>query len=378
MFRVVKVKFKNSGRVYFFDALDFEIHKGDGVIVETARGNMLGDAVAEIEDTPEEKLVAPLKPVIRLAEEEDFEQLEYYRSKEPEAAEICREKIEEHGLAMKLVDVEYAYNGSKLTFYFTADNRVDFRELLKDLTSIFKTRIDLRQIGDRDEAKKCGGLGFCGRPICCNSFLNDFSPVSIKMAKSQNLSLIPVKISGICGKLMCCLRYEYESYESMQKQMPKIGKEFETPDGIGVVLENNIITEMTKLKVTLADGTLDVRSYPFRELVPVTAPDEAETPAEKPEQKATEPEETVETADDKAAETESKPEEVNGNADAGSSQEQAKPKSARPNFRSGRFNGKAHNNRPHFNQQKNDPGKAKQPNPNVQQKKDNAKPRQVY
>ncbi len=377
MFRVVKVKFRNSGRVYFFDALDFEIHKGDSVIVETARGNMLGDAIAEIEDTPEEKLVAPLKPVIRLAQKEDLEQQEYYHSKEGEAADICREKIEEHNLAMKLVDVEYAYNGSKLTFYFTADNRVDFRELLKDLTSIFKTRIDLRQIGDRDEAKKCGGLGFCGRPICCNTFLNDFSPVSIKMAKSQNLSLNPVKISGICGKLMCCLRYEYESYESMQKQMPKIGKEFETPDGIGVVLENNIITEMTKLKVTLADGTLDVRSYPFRELVPASpAPAAADAPTETPEQqeKQMDPAE----AEEKQPQSSDTKAEADPSAEVKDSTSQPKDKPSSPAFRGRRFSGRPQQGRHNYNQQKNDPLKSKQPNPNVQQKKDNTKPRQVY
>ena len=271
MSKVVKVKFRNSGRVYFFDALDFEINKGDGLVVDTARGNMLGEAIASPEEIEEDKLVAPLKPVIRTATEEDFELQEYYRGKESEASAICQKKIAEHGLGMKLVDTEYAFNGTKLTFYFTADQRVDFRELLKDLTSIFKTRIDLRQIGDRDEAKKCGGLGFCGRPVCCNTFLNDFTPVSIKMAKTQNLSLNPVKISGICGKLMCCLRYEQDAYEAMQKIMPRAGKEFNTPDGVGIVLENNVITETTKLKVTIADGTFDVRSYPFRELEPVTA-----------------------------------------------------------------------------------------------------------
>lgn len=375
MFKVVKVKFRNSSRVYFFDALDFDIQKGDGVIVETARGNMLGEAVSAPEDTPEEKLVAPLKPVIRLAVPDDFEQQEYYRSQEAEAGEICRAKIEEHGLAMKLVDVEYAYNGTKLTFYFTADNRVDFRELLKDLTAIFKTRIDLRQIGDRDEAKKCGGLGFCGRPICCNTFLNDFTPVSIKMAKSQNLSLNPVKISGICGKLMCCLRYEYDCYESMQKLMPKIGKEFETPDGVGTVLENNIITETTKVKVTLADGTLDVRSYPFRELVPLAATpaapqaenaeDTADETAEKPSSEAEKPEEA---ADPTPAETKPQvdPEQLQTVKQQNPSKQ---PNVSKPN------------NRSRFNRGRHYQAKNKQPNANMQPnqpKKDTAKPRQVY
>ncbi|MBR4435572.1 MAG: stage 0 sporulation protein [Clostridia bacterium] len=266
MHRVVKVRFRNSTRTYFFDALDFDINKGDGLIVDTSHGNMLGEAVAAPEEMSDEKLTAALKPVIRKAEQQDYEQMEYYRSKEGDAMAACQQRINDRKLEMKLVSAEYAYNGSKLTFYFTADNRVDFRELLKDLTAIFKTRIDLRQIGDRDEAKKCGGLGFCGRPICCNSFLTEFTPVSIKMAKTQNLSLNPLKISGICGKLMCCLRYEQNSYEYMQKIMPNVGTEFMTPDGLGVVIENNVITETTKLKVALADGTFDVRSYPFREL----------------------------------------------------------------------------------------------------------------
>ncbi|MBQ7060757.1 MAG: stage 0 sporulation protein [Clostridia bacterium] len=283
MNRVVKVKFRNTPRLYFFDALGFTIKAGQGLIVDTARGQMLGEAVAEPEETPDEKLVAPLKPVIRIATPEDYEQNEHFRAKEPEAEAICQKKIAEHGLGMRLVGTEYSFNGTKLTFYFTADARVDFRELLKDLTSIFKTRIELRQIGERDEAKKCGGLGFCGRPICCNTFLNEFTPVSIKMAKSQNLSLNPVKISGICGKLMCCLRYEQESYEQMAKIMPKVGKEFVTPDGVGTVLENNIISETTKLKVTLADGTFDVRSYPFRELESINKaaqPVDGEQPAQ--------------------------------------------------------------------------------------------------
>ncbi|MBR5949139.1 MAG: stage 0 sporulation family protein [Clostridia bacterium] len=266
MQNVVKVKFRNSGRCYYFDALDFDIHDGMNVIVNTTHGDMLGIVSGEPTEMDEARLSSQLKPVIRIATQDDLSQMQYYQSKEDEALAICKSKIEARGLAMKLVDAEYAFNGSKLTFYFTADNRVDFRELLKDLTAVFKARIDLRQIGDRDEAKKCGGLGFCGRPVCCNTFLSEFTPVSIKMAKTQNLSLNPLKISGICGKLMCCLRYEQEAYESMQKVMPSVGKEFNTPDGPGIVLENNVITETTKLKITLPDGTFDVRSYPFREL----------------------------------------------------------------------------------------------------------------
>lgn len=267
MQKVIKVKFRNSGRCYYFDALDFDIHNGMSVIVDTTHGDMLGTTFGEPTEMDETRLSTPLKPVVRIATDEDLSQMKYYASKENEALVICRSKIEARGLAMKLVDAEYAFNGSKLTFYFTAENRVDFRELLKDLTAVFKARIDLRQIGDRDEAKKCGGLGFCGRPVCCNTFLSEFTPVSIKMAKTQNLSLNPLKISGICGKLMCCLRYEQDAYEAMQNVMPGVGKEFMTPDGPGTVLENNVITETTKLKITLPDGTFDVRSYPFRELI---------------------------------------------------------------------------------------------------------------
>lgn len=266
MNKVIGVKFKDSGKIYYFDPLELEIEKGGNVIVETARGLVFGEVAEPPRIIAEESIVAPLKPVVRVATDEDREQHEYYLSKEKEAFKTCQRKIEEHGLAMKLVDVEYAFNGSKLSFYFTADNRVDFRELVKDLAGIFKTRIDLRQIGVRDEAKKCGGIGACGRPVCCSSFLTEFIPVSIKMAKSQNLSLNPTKISGICGRLMCCLKYEQECYDIMHKQMPTVGIECVTVDGSGVVIENNVITERTKVKVTLADGTLDVRSYPFNEL----------------------------------------------------------------------------------------------------------------
>lgn len=266
MNKVIGVKFKDSGKIYYFDPLELEIEKGGNVIVETARGLVFGEVAEPPRIIAEESIVAPLKPVVRVATDEDREQHEYYLSKEKEAFKTCQRKIEEHGLAMKLVDVEYAFNGSKLSFYFTADNRVDFRELVKDLAGIFKTRIDLRQIGVRDEAKKCGGIGACGRPVCCSSFLTEFIPVSIKMAKSQNLSLNPTKISGICGRLMCCLKYEQECYDIMHKQMPTVGTECVTVDGSGVVIENNVITERTKVKVTLADGTLDVRSYPFNEL----------------------------------------------------------------------------------------------------------------
>lgn len=263
MVKVIGVKFKTGGRVYFFDPLDLDIHTGDGVIVETARGEEFGDVASGPMEVEEEKVVAPLKPVMRVATEEDWNQRRLYASKESEAFSVCLEKIQAHKLDMKLVDVEYTYNGSKVVFYFTADERVDFRELVKDLAYVFKTRIELRQIGVRDEAKMLGGLGPCGRPVCCKTFLDDFRPVSIKMAKEQNLSLSPTKISGLCGRLMCCLQYEEEAYESMRKVMPKVGKEIETPDGVGVVTENNVLTERTKVRITVADGTNEIREYPY-------------------------------------------------------------------------------------------------------------------
>ena len=269
MIRVISVKFRDGGKSYFFDPGELEINEGDGVIVETARGIEFADVVSPVQEIDEGRVVAPLKGVIRVATDYDRELRDTNRAKEKDAFDICVRKIAEHGLDMKLVDVEYSYNGSKVMFYFTADGRVDFRELVKDLAGVFRTRIELRQIGVRDEAKMLGGLGSCGRPVCCKAFLSDFAPVSIKMAKEQSLSLSPTKISGICGRLMCCLKYEQDCYESMRRQMPRPGRDVRTPDGDGTVLENNVITEKTSVRVTLADGTFDVRDYPFRELTPL-------------------------------------------------------------------------------------------------------------
>lgn len=269
MIRVISVKFRDGGKSYFFDPGELEINEGDGVIVETARGIEFADVVSPVQEIDEGLVVAPLKGVIRVATDYDRELRDTNRAKEKDAFDTCVRKIAEHGLDMKLVDVEYSYNGSKVMFYFTADGRVDFRELVKDLAGVFRTRIELRQIGVRDEAKMLGGLGSCGRPVCCKAFLSDFAPVSIKMAKEQSLSLSPTKISGICGRLMCCLKYEQDCYESMRKQMPRPGRDVRTPDGDGTVLENNVITEKTRVRVTLADGTFDVRDYPFRELTPL-------------------------------------------------------------------------------------------------------------
>lgn len=267
MKKVVGVKFRDSGKIYYFDPLDLTIEKGDSVIVETARGIVFGDVAEAPRMVVDEQVVSPLRPVIRVATPDDIKQRDIYIKKEGQAFTTAQKMIEDHNLPMKLVDAEYAFNGTKLTLYFTADSRVDFRDLLKDLAGIFRTRIELRQIGVRDEAKKCGGLGACGRPICCNTFLSGFIPVSIKMAKSQNLSLNPTKISGICGRLMCCLKYEQDCYETMQRKMPAVGSECTTPDGVGIVLENNVISETTRVKVTLSDGTYDIKTYPFVNLI---------------------------------------------------------------------------------------------------------------
>lgn len=267
MATVISVKFRGGSKLYYFSPGNYEIIQGDGVIVETARGIEYGDVMVGPHEVPDDPNLPALREIIRPATDKDRDMRDSYRAREKDAYNTCLERIQAHGLEMKLVDVEYTFNGSKIVFYFTADGRVDFRELVKDLASVFKTRIELRQIGVRDEAKLLGGLGSCGRPVCCKQFLPDFQPVSIKMAKEQSLSLSPTKISGICGRLMCCLKYEQDSYESMRKQMPKTGSEAKTPDGlVGTVMENNVISEKTKLKVTLPDGTIDVREYPFREL----------------------------------------------------------------------------------------------------------------
>ncbi|MHB1315527.1 MAG: PSP1 domain-containing protein [Christensenellales bacterium] len=264
---VVGVRFKRAGKMYYFDPGTLPIVKGQQVVVETVRGIEIGEAVTDLHEVQESQLVKPIKQVIRIASAEDVQMADHNRKKEEEAFELCLKKISQHNLDMKLVDVEYTFDGSKIVFYFTADGRIDFRELVKDLASAFKTRIELRQIGVRDEAKMLGGLGKCGQPICCGTFLGDFQPVSIRMAKEQNLSLNPTKISGLCGRLMCCLKYEQDFYESMQKKMPKLNREVMTPDGLGVVVENNLLLAKSKVRITLKDGTVDVRSYGIAQLI---------------------------------------------------------------------------------------------------------------
>lgn len=281
MTKVIGVRFKTSGRIYYFDPGEYNVQPGDGVIVETARGQEFADVLQGITEVEDTAIIAPLKPVLRMATDEDRNMRTVNSGKEDEAFSICAKKIAQHGLDMKLVDVEYSFNGSKVVFYFTADERVDFRELVKDLASQFKTRIELRQIGVRDEAKMLGGLGSCGRPVCCKSFLDDFRPVSIKMAKEQNLSLSPTKISGLCGRLMCCLQYEQAAYEEMKKKMPRVGKDVVTPDGTGIAIENNAITEKTRVKMMLPDGTIEIREYHYTLLA---KPGEAPIAVPKPEQ----------------------------------------------------------------------------------------------
>ncbi|MBR2786516.1 MAG: stage 0 sporulation family protein [Clostridia bacterium] len=252
MKKIVGVRFKKPGKIYFFDPEDMDIKMGDRVIVETSMGEDIGEVVVNKRELPESKIANPLKKVIRVATEDDIKGMEMYKSKESEALKICEEKIKKHKLDMHLTDVEYKFDGSKILFYFTADGRVDFRELVKELASIFKTRIELRQIGVRDEVRRIGGNGVCGRELCCCSFLGNFETVSIKMAKEQNISLNPSKISGNCGRLMCCLKYEQDVYEEKLKRLPKTGAIVKTVDGEGVVDSVEILKE--QLKVKFKDG----------------------------------------------------------------------------------------------------------------------------
>ncbi len=249
MIETVGIRFKEGGKIYDFDADGKKFEKGDYAMVETVRGIECGLVAKANHGVNEDNITKPLKKVIRVATESDIKTLEENKAKEKDAFGICEKKIEAHGLQMNLVDVEYTFDRSKLLFYFTADGRIDFRELVKDLASTFKTRIELRQIGVRDESRMIGGFGICGRPFCCNTFLTDFQPVSIKMAKEQGLSLNPTKISGTCGRLMCCLKYEQDTYEHLLRVTPKVGAIVDTPDGKGKVIENNLITGMLKVSL---------------------------------------------------------------------------------------------------------------------------------
>lgn len=246
---IIGVRFKEAGKTYYFDPCNNNYEFGENVIVETARGIEFGQVTISNRNIDDEEITSPLKPVIRKATDADRKVVQANKEKEANAFKICLEKIKKHNLNMKLVDVEYTFDGSKILFYFTSDNRVDFRELVKDLASVFKTRIELRQIGVRDQSKMLGGLGVCGRPFCCKTFLGDFQPVSVKMAKEQGLSLSPSKISGTCGRLMCCLKYEQEAYEHLLRVTPKTGAIVETPEGRGTVIDFSLISGMLKVKL---------------------------------------------------------------------------------------------------------------------------------
>ncbi|MDT8715780.1 stage 0 sporulation family protein [Clostridium sp. 19966] len=266
MVKVVGVRFKKAGKIYYFDPNNIDINQGDSVIVETARGIEFGECVIGTKEVKENEIVAPLKFVLRKATEEDIKIHRENKAKEERALEICVEKVNAHKLDMKLIDVEYTFDNNKVIFYFTADGRVDFRELVKDLATIFKTRIELRQIGVRDEAKMVGGLGPCGRQLCCSSFLGDFASVSIKMAKEQNLSLNPTKISGICGRLMCCLNYEQKTYEDIRKRMPIVGSIVSTDRGKGEVISNSVVNEKVKVKISFKDAEDIIEEFPIEKV----------------------------------------------------------------------------------------------------------------
>ena len=266
MTRVVGIRFQKAGKIYYFDPCGFDLETGMHAIVETARGVEMGTVLIPPRDVEDEKVIQPLKPVIRIATDEDEKTVEKNKEKEKEAFEICKEKIQKHGLEMKLVNAEYTFDNNKLLFYFTADGRIDFRELVKDLAAVFRTRIELRQIGVRDETKILGGIGICGRPLCCKTYLADFVPVSIKMAKEQNLSLNPTKISGVCGRLMCCLKNEQDTYEYLNSRLPNVGDTVFAKDGSkGEVQTVNVLRQLVKVIIDNGDEK-ELREYKVDEL----------------------------------------------------------------------------------------------------------------
>lgn len=267
MINVIGVRFRPAGKVYFFDPAGMDIKTGDHVIVETARGIEFGHVVLGSRAVDESKVIQPLKPVLRMATAADEETERRNKEKEKDAFGICLEKIKKHNLQMKLIDAEYTFDNNKVLFYFTADGRIDFRELVKDLAAVFKTRIELRQIGVRDETKIMGGIGICGRPLCCHTYLSEFIPVSIKMAKEQNLSLNPTKISGVCGRLMCCLKNEEETYEELNSKLPNIGDYVTTDDGLkGEVHSVSVLRQLVKVVVTVGKDEKEIREYPVESL----------------------------------------------------------------------------------------------------------------
>ncbi len=285
MATVIGVRFRNAGKLYYFNPGELWPTAGDAVIVETVRGMEYGEVVTGVKEVSDELITPPLKNVIRIATAEDAQHHAENVAKEKDAMAVCQKKVDEHKLQMKLVGCEYTFDNSKILFYFTSDKRVDFRVLVKDLAGVFRTRIELRQIGVRDEAKMMGGLGICGRQVCCAAFLGDFQPVSIKMAKEQNLSLNPNKISGVCGRLMCCLKYEEDHYEATRKQMPKVGKEVITPDGNGTVIELNILKETVRVRLPKGDG-YEQKDYPMQDVKRANPPQRWNKQEEKEEEPA--------------------------------------------------------------------------------------------
>ena len=276
MAKIVGIRFKNTAKVYYFAPGNEEFKKNDGVIVETARGVEFGTVSIEVKEVDDKEIVQPLKPIIRKATQADLDRLKKNEEKAPDALRICNEKVLARGLDMKLINAEYTFDGSKIIFYFTAPGRIDFRDLVKDLASVFRIRIELRQIGIRDETRLLGGIAPCGRPCCCASCMSDFKKVSIKMAKTQGLSLNPTKISGLCGRLMCCLAYENDYYKEVYKKMPKIGSDVVAPDGKGIVISVNMLTYNVQVKIEAKDGSLLYKDYQLDQLKSIKANTEDE------------------------------------------------------------------------------------------------------
>ena len=291
MLKIIGVRFKSVGKIYYFDPKDYDVKMGDKVIVETARGVECGEVALVDREIDETRFTNPVKGIIRLATPNDMKTIEKNRQKEKDAFKICEQKIAAHKLKMNLIDVECTFDNNKLLFYFTAESRVDFRELVKDLAAVFRTRIELRQIGVRDEAKMLGGLGICGQPFCCSRFLGEFQPVSIKMAKEQGLSLNPTKISGTCGRLMCCLKYEQDAYESLLRITPRVGAAVQTPDGRGVVVDVNLLTGVLKVSLDGKDGAAP-GEYHRRDVKPLRGE------ASRPSRHESEPQEFPEETED--------------------------------------------------------------------------------
>lgn len=300
MTKIIGVRFKPTGKVYYFDPQGFEVSRGDNVVVETSRGIEYGEVIQGIKEVEDSVVTKPLKGVIRIATDEDTKRFNANKEKEKEAYTICAEKIENHGLDMKLVEVEYTFDGSKILFYFTSDGRVDFRELVKDLAAVFKTRIELRQIGVRDESKTLGSIGICGRNLCCSQFLGEFVPVSIKMAKEQGLSLNPTKISGACGRLMCCLKYEQDTYEALNRETPSSGTVVMTPEGKGEVVSVALLKGVVRVRLESDDETTQ-KDFAVNE-VEIFSPS-----AEKQQDFVTDEELFSESTDDEPAKKDKKP-----------------------------------------------------------------------